>query len=111
MTEQIDHLPPPIFRRTPHVFGHPIWMPLNRQTERTCAICGAVKVTVHGENGFAWRAWRAKGSSEQGPLHIACAAELRKTRHEGGLFHSAIVSRRRPFVAQRAHIHPRLSPF
>jgi hypothetical protein len=70
--------PPPLTDLTEaaHVFGQPIWMPLNRQTERTCAICGAVKVTVHGEDGFAWRAWRAKGSSEQGPLHIACAGQI-----------------------------------
>jgi hypothetical protein len=79
VTADLSQLPAPHIRRTPHVFGQPIWMPLNRQTERTCAICGAVKVTVHGEDGFAWRAWRAKGSSEQGPLHIACVGQIAET--------------------------------
>lgn len=48
-----------------HSTGEALW-PLNdalvmiRHTERTCALCGLKKLTVHDPNG-AFRAWRPKG--------------------------------------------------
>lgn len=54
-----------------HVFGAPVSVPpsleLDRyqQTERTCTVCGAVKVTVHAPDGSAWREWRQSGSAAQ----------------------------------------------
>jgi hypothetical protein len=30
----------------------------NERTERTCARCGLVKITVHPPRGLAWREWR-----------------------------------------------------
>lgn len=54
-----------------HVFGEPVSVPpsyeLSRyqQTERTCSLCGAVKVTVHGPDGAAWREWRVSSSAAQ----------------------------------------------
>lgn len=29
-------------------------------TERTCALCGMVKITVHPPQGFPWREWRTR---------------------------------------------------
>lgn len=55
----------------PHQFGAPVSVPasleLDRhpQTERTCSVCGVVKVTVHAPDGEAWREWRASASSAQ----------------------------------------------
>ncbi|WP_445222235.1 hypothetical protein ACKWRH_21510 [Bradyrhizobium sp. Pa8] len=54
-----------------HVFGDPISVPpsleLDRyqQTERTCSVCGVIKVTVHAPDGRAWREWRQSASSAQ----------------------------------------------
>ncbi len=54
-----------------HVFGEPASVPpslelaRHQQTERTCALCGAVKVTVHAPDGSAWREWRVSSSSAQ----------------------------------------------
>lgn len=45
-----------------HGFADPVWVPAAKsrshrpQTERTCKVCGAVKVTLHGDDhGRAWR--------------------------------------------------------
>ena len=32
----------------------------NDRTEKTCAKCSLVKITVHGPQGFPWREWRTK---------------------------------------------------
>lgn len=54
-----------------HVFSDPVSVPpsieldRHQQTERTCAVCGAVKVTVHAPGGRAWREWRASSSAAQ----------------------------------------------
>lgn len=63
-------------RRMLHIFDDPVSVMQNpaldrhRQTERTCKVCGAVKVTVHAPDGRAWREWRVNASSAQ----IACEA-------------------------------------
>lgn len=47
----------------------------NERTERTCAFCGLVKITVHPPAGFAWREWRTKdGSKWQGECTPPCVA-------------------------------------
>lgn len=64
-----QRLPPP-----PHVFGDARAMPAtamrHAQTERTCATCGAVKVTVHGVNGQHWREWRRSADGVQEVLGV-----------------------------------------
>lgn len=30
------------------------------RTERTCALCGLVKITVHPPQGWPWREWRTR---------------------------------------------------
>lgn len=35
------------------------------QTERVCAHCGLIKITVHPPVGFPWREWRLPGSRVQ----------------------------------------------
>lgn len=37
------------------------------RTERTCAHCGLVKITVHPPHGYPWREWRHRDS----PVRIA----------------------------------------
>ncbi len=32
----------------------------NDRTEKTCPVCGLVKITVHPAQGFPWREWRTK---------------------------------------------------
>jgi hypothetical protein len=32
----------------------------NERTERSCKLCGMVKITVHGAEGLPWREWRTK---------------------------------------------------
>jgi hypothetical protein len=32
----------------------------NDRTEKTCALCGLVKITVHPPQGLPWREWRTK---------------------------------------------------
>jgi hypothetical protein len=32
----------------------------NDRTEKTCAACGLVKITVHPPRGLPWREWRTK---------------------------------------------------
>lgn len=72
MSDNLTHLPvsalPPVPR---HVYGDPRFVhadpaqarPYN-QTERTC-VCGVVKITVHGTDGYAWREWRMPHSNDQ----------------------------------------------
>jgi hypothetical protein len=70
----IAHLPP-----LKHRFGEPKWVSANQsvsgraQTERTCILCGAVKVTLHGtgETAGASRAWRS--SADAGQVEIFTA--------------------------------------
>ena len=35
------------------------------QSERQCALCDLIKITVHPPEGFAYRAWRYRNTSEQ----------------------------------------------
>jgi hypothetical protein len=60
-----------------HVFDLPVSIAANpllgrhAQTERTCKICGAVKVTVHPPEGGGYRMWRRSelaGQVEDEPL-------------------------------------------
>jgi len=52
-----------------HSFADPLWVPACKsvsgrpQTERTCKTCGAVKVTLHGDDHG--RAWRASADAAQ----------------------------------------------
>jgi 2-polyprenyl-6-methoxyphenol hydroxylase-like FAD-dependent oxidoreductase len=47
----------------------------NERTERTCAYCGIIKVTVHPVQGFAWREWRTKaGAKWQAEYTPRCVA-------------------------------------
>jgi hypothetical protein len=52
-----------------HHFEDPVWVPAAKsasgrpQTERTCKVCGAVKVTLHGDDHG--RAWRVSADAEQ----------------------------------------------
>lgn len=67
-----------------HVFDDPVSVPpsieldRHQQTERTCSVCGAVKVTVHAPDGRAWREWRQSASSAQLLLRddLPCAPQL-----------------------------------
>lgn len=36
----------------------------NDQTERTCATCGLVKITVKPPRGFPWPEWRRPGGKQ-----------------------------------------------
>lgn len=66
----VAYLPPPK-QRPPHLFGPPVTVEpdpargRHQQTERTCAVCGTVKVTVHHPDGRAWREWRVRGADRQ----------------------------------------------
>jgi hypothetical protein len=61
-----------------HKFGDPVSVPANPaldrrpQTERTCSLCGAVKVTVHPREGGGWREWRVSASSAQVTTEPPC---------------------------------------
>lgn len=46
------------------------------QTERTCATCGAVKVTVHEDGGGARREWRASATGEQTTMEPVCTGMI-----------------------------------
>lgn len=52
-----------------HVFDTHVYVPAAKsisgrpQTERTCKLCGAVKVTLHGDDHG--RAWRASSDAPQ----------------------------------------------
>lgn len=71
MTEEIAHLPPPVVRRSPHIFAAPVSVPANQllarhqQSERVCSVCGAVKVTVHAPGSRSWREWRLSATGLQ----------------------------------------------
>ena len=71
MTDEIDHLPPPVIRRSPHIFAAPVFVQATQrfnpypQTERHCSVCGAVKVTVHHPDGRGWREWRMSATGLQ----------------------------------------------
>lgn len=74
MTEDIAHLPPPIARPPQrHVFGPDIRIPRElspsgyEQIERTCANCGAVKITIMSGG----RAWRRSADGPQVATSIA----------------------------------------
>lgn len=67
----VAHLPPP--KAAPpvrHLFGDAVTVPADiapsgyEQKEKTCANCGAVRVTIFGPNALAMRAWRR---SPEGP--------------------------------------------
>lgn len=66
----VVHLPPPK-ERPPHLFGTAVRVEQDpsrkrhQQTERVCAVCKLVKVTVHHSDGRAWREWRMPGSDRQ----------------------------------------------
>ncbi|MDI1264981.1 MAG: hypothetical protein PS018_17160 [bacterium] len=68
--DHVTHLPPPK-RRPPHIFDAARTTPKDpargrlEQTERTCVVCGVVKITVMQPGGGAWREWRAAGSDRQ----------------------------------------------
>lgn len=77
----VVHLPPPKRQPPPpHKFSDPVSVVANvtlsrhPQTERTCTACGAVKVTVHGSDGIAWREWRKTASDEQTAVEVVCEA-------------------------------------
>lgn len=56
---------------TPHKFEGDICVPQDpligrdEQHERTCALCGLVKITVFCQDGSVRREWRLKGSEYQ----------------------------------------------
>lgn len=75
----VVHLPPPLRKaRLTHQFGDPVSVSQNvtlsrhPQTERTCLACGAIRVTVHGADGIAWREWRKSASDEQSAVEVVC---------------------------------------
>lgn len=73
MTDDVAQLP--VNYRTPaprHIYGEPVYVLQDPergrphpQSERTCAVCKLVKITVHGEGGGAWREWRFSGHAQQ----------------------------------------------
>lgn len=69
--------------RSPHRFGDPVSVPANPalgrhpQTERTCTLCGVVKVTVHGADGKHWREWRSGASAAQIETDMPFPCELK----------------------------------
>jgi hypothetical protein len=53
--------------------GH-MYVDGNDRTERSCQICGLIKITVHPPQGFPWREWRTKdGKPWVGYLTPPCA--------------------------------------
>lgn len=68
-----------------HVFGGeftrvPANPSLHRhaQTERTCKICGAVKITVHPPEGGGYRLWRRSALSGQVETEPSCELQINK---------------------------------
>jgi uncharacterized NAD(P)/FAD-binding protein YdhS len=67
-----------------HVFGEFVRVPANPllgrhpQTERTCKICGAVKVTVHPPDGGGYRMWRRSEQAGQVDDEPACEMQIDK---------------------------------
>lgn len=78
---------PPALPAPRHLFGQPVSVPpsseldRHQQTERTCSVCGAVKVTVHAPDGRAWREWRASSSAAQVRVRddLPCAPQIGRT--------------------------------
>lgn len=75
----VVHLPAPSRITMPrHQFGEHSFVPadpkLDRhpQTERTCAHCKTVKITVHPPEGGGYRLWRAYGCDIQIEDEPAC---------------------------------------
>jgi hypothetical protein len=62
----VAHLPP-----LKHRFDNHVWIPAAKsasgfsQTERSCVLCGAIKVTIHGPGDNHRRAWRKSTEAEQ----------------------------------------------
>lgn len=62
-----------------HSYAREVYVPAHKtltrlpQTERTCTLCGVVKVTVHEDGGGARREWRQSEAGEQGAGEIFCA--------------------------------------
>ncbi|HLH95031.1 MAG TPA: hypothetical protein VKW08_07925 [Xanthobacteraceae bacterium] len=44
-----------------HRWGEPVRLP--DRTERTCAHCGLVKITMHPPHGLPWREWRHRNGA------------------------------------------------
>lgn len=71
-----------------HVFEPEKWVPAHKtltrlnQTERTCSVCGVVKVTVHEEGGAARREWRATAHGEQVDGEIVCVGMIGTSTNE-----------------------------
>lgn len=79
----VAHLPTPVRISAPrHKFGDPVSVPASKsasgqqQTERTCTLCRAVKVTVHGPGDDHYRAWRTSADAEQVETFAALRCEL-----------------------------------
>jgi hypothetical protein len=72
----------------PHKFGEPVFVEANAaldrhsQTERTCSVCGAVKVTVHAPDGGGWREWRVGATTAQIETNEAPPCEMRIDKEE-----------------------------
>lgn len=72
MTDNLSHLPVNPLPHVPrHTYGVPRYVHadpargrLYNQTERVC-VCGVIKVTVHGSDGYAWREWRMTETGDQ----------------------------------------------
>lgn len=67
-----------------HVFGEFVRVPANPllgrhpQTEPTCKICGAVKVTVHPPDGGGMRQWRRSALAGQVDDEPSCEMQIDK---------------------------------
>lgn len=45
----------------------------NDRTQKSCALCGLIKITVHPPHGFPWREWKTKdGKVWQGASTPPC---------------------------------------
>jgi hypothetical protein len=57
-------IPQPIDKAPRHKWGDPVLVPAAENAdgcdhnERTCVLCGLVKLTVMPPQGYPWRAWR-----------------------------------------------------
>ncbi len=62
----------------PHLLGEAVTVSAHQsisgyeQHEKTCAICGAVRVLVIPTNGDAWREWREKDAVTQSRWPAVC---------------------------------------
>ncbi len=56
------------------------------RTERTCVLCGLVKITVHPPRGFPWREWRTRaGKIWQGTATPPCLDEESSNQQDTAL--------------------------